>query len=327
MSRTNSQISASRVGLLAIVQTLLMAVLIEAPSCTKAPITQSTFASPEDAGAALLAAARSGDRNALTAIFGPGSRMLLVTDDPKTDGARLRDFVSAYGDMHRWRPLKAGGQVLQVGLDNYPFPIPLGRNSSGRWYFDTAAGKDEMLARRVGRNELAAMDTSKAIADAERQYWRESHAAGEAKEYAQKFVSSPGTQNGLYWPAAGAQPPSPLGRMADFTAALGSPAGATGAPQFNGYCYRILTRGDTPAGIRDYVVDGKMTGGFAILAYPSEYQDSGIMSFLIGEDGRLYQKDLGGKTAELAAGMTEANPKDGWTSIQTQTNTAARAQE
>jgi hypothetical protein len=326
MSYTNPRISASRVGLLAMLQVLVMALVIQAPSCTRSPTAQRTFASPEDAGAALVGAARSGDQNTLIAIFGPDSKKILVTDDAEADRARLREFVDTYDQMHRWRPITAGGQVLQVGPDNYPFPIPLGQNSSGRWYFDTGAGKDEILARRIGKNELTAMDASKAIADAEQQYWQESRDGANGKEFAQKFISDPGTHDGLYWAAVDGQQPSPLGQMGDFTKTLSSSTGLRKSPLFNGYYYRILTSGDTPNGVKDFLVNGKMTGGFTILAYPAEYRNSGIMSFLIGQDGRLYQKDLGEKTAEVAANMTQANPADGWTSIQTQTNTASRMQ-
>ena len=323
----NRRISASSVVLPALLTTLFLALLFVTSSCSRSANTQRTFATPEDAGAALLTAAGSGDRNSLIAIFGPNSKQILVTADPHADDARLQAFVTAYGQMHRWRPIKAGGQVLQVGANNYPFPIPLGRNSSGRWYFDTTAGKDELLARRIGRNELNAMDATKAIAGAEHEYCQEPHAAGNVKEYARKFVSDSGQHDGLYWPVADGQAPSPLGQMGNFTKLLSSGSNETNSPQFSGYRYRILTRGETPGGLKDYVVNGKMTGGFAILAYPSEYRDSGIMSFLIGDDGTLYQKDLGTKTAQVAATMAQANPKDGWTSIESSANTASRMKE
>jgi hypothetical protein len=217
--------------------------------------------------------------------------------------------------------------VLQVGADNSVFPIPLGQNSEGRWYFDTAAGKDEMLARRIGINELTGMDACQAIAGAQQLYGTDHPTGNNGKEYAEKFVSDPGQQNGLYWAAVNGQTPSPLGQMGDFTKALSSRSGSQNSPLFNGYYYRILTRGDTPNGIKDYVAGGKMTGGFAILAYPSDYRYTGIMSFLIGEDGRLYQKDLGEKTAEIAPNMAEANPRDGWTSLDSATNLASQSQE
>jgi hypothetical protein len=273
--------------------------------------TGKTFASPEEAGAAVLAAARSGDEHAIVAIFGPGSKALLFTGDAKTDKARLDNFVTAYDRMHRWGKIKAGGQALLVGYENAPFPIPLGQNSAGRWYFDTAAGKDEILARRIGKNELTAIDAVQALADGERQYFKETRDGSTVKQYAQKFVSDPGQQNGLYWPSANSQTPSPLDRFADFANAQR----ATGLPEFNGYHYRILSKAETAAGAKDFMVDGKLTGGFGILAYPAEYRNSGIMSFLIGPDGTVYQKDLGERSVNLGANLSAYNPADGWTPV------------
>jgi hypothetical protein len=276
------------------------------------PASGKTFSSPEEAGAAVLAAAQSGDPEAMIAIFGPGSKAVLFSGDADTDKARLDNFVTAYHQMHRWGTVKAGGEVLLVGYDNHPFPIPLGKSVSGRWYFDTAAGKDEILARRIGKNELTAMDAMQALGEAERQYFHQAHEG--SKQYAQTFASGPGRQNGLYWAAADGQTPSPLGRFGDFAKDLAS-SNAGSSTEFNGYCYRILSKAKTPRGVEDFVVDGKMTGGFAILAYPTEYRSSGVMSFLIGRDGTVYQKDLGERTADMGANMTIYNPRDGWTPV------------
>jgi hypothetical protein len=310
----------------------LCALLISAASCnrTQKAMTpsesQRTFASPEDAGAALLAAAKAGDQNALIAIFGSDSRAVLFTGDGTTDHTNHQDFITAYNQMHRWSKIKAGGQALYVGADNYPFPVPLGQNSSGEWYFDTAAGKDEILARRIGKNELTAMQASAAIAAAQHQYFRETHDGDTVKQYAVRFISDPGKHNGLYWSVSDGEPPSPLSRLGDFTKALNS-AGAAGQPQFNGYSYRILTKGHTAKGANDYLINGKMTGGFAILAYPTEYRNSGIMSFAVGEDGTVYQQDLGEKTMEVAEAMMEFNPDEHWTSVSTSAGTASRTQQ
>jgi hypothetical protein len=295
------------------VLTALFALLLSAPSCSRTqkavtePGAQKTFTSPEEAGAALMAAASSGDQNALIAIFGPDSKAVLFTGDAAADSAKLKGFITAYSQMHRWGKIKAGGQVLYVGADNFPFPIPVGQNSSGQWYFDTAAGKDEILARRIGKNELTAMDASAAIAGAQDKYFRESHDGNKMKQYAQKFASDPGKHNGLYWPVAAGQPESPLGRFGDFTQAVASTTGDQ--PLFNGYYYRVLAK----------------PGDFAILAYPAEYRNSGIMTFIVGKDGAVYQKDLGETTRDVAKGLTEYNPADGW-SPATHTGTASRAQ-
>jgi Protein of unknown function (DUF2950) len=269
---------------------------------------QQTFASPEEAGAALFAAARSGDQGALLAIFGPGGEDVLFTGDSVRDQDNLKGFVASYDQMHRWGNLKAGGKVLYTGADNFAFPIPLDNNSSGQWSFDTAAGKDEILARRIGRGELTAIAACGAAAIAEEQYF------SKAKQYAQRFASDQGQQNGLYWPVAEGQSASPLGPLGDFAKALGYPNSGDKPQVFNGYYYRILTKqgGATKGGAKDYIVDGKMTGGFAILAYPVEYRNTGIMTFLIGKDGVIYQKDLGEKTTDQGGAMTEYNPGEGW---------------
>jgi hypothetical protein len=286
----------------------------EKKSSTVEQPAQKAFASPEDAGAAFFEAAKAGDQSALLAIFGPDGKDVLFVGDAAKDKASLQAFATAYGQMHRWGKIKAGGQVLQVGADNYPFPIPLGQNPSGQWYFDTAAGKDEILARRIGTGESTAIAALEATAEAQRQYFSQTHSGLPVKQYAQKLVSDPGQQNGLYWPVPEGQTPSPLSRLGDFAAALSSNNAGDGPRQFNGYYYRILTRqGDqAKGGAKDFIVNGRMTGGFAILAYPAEYRNSGIMSFIVGPDGIVYQRDLGEKTADVAAAITEYNPGDGW---------------
>ena len=291
----------------------LLAAWILLGSCNKAEkpaseqAVQKTFASPEDAGAALVAAAKTGDQ-ALLAIFGPDSKNVLFTGDTVRDQDNFKGFVASYDQMHRWGNLKAGGKVLYTGADNFPFPIPLDKNSSGQWSFDTAAGKDEILARRIGRGELTAMAACGAAAIAEDQYFNK------AKQYAEQFASDQGKQNGLYWPVAEGQPASPLGPLGDFAKALGYPNAGDKPQPFNGHFYRILTKQGTAAkgGAKDYIVDGKMTGGFAILAYPVEYRNTGIMTFIIGKDGVIYQKDLGEKTTDQGGAMTEYNPGEGW---------------
>lgn len=260
-----------------------------------------------------MAAAKSGDQTALTKIFGPNSQQLVLTGDTTTDKARLQEFVNAYNQMHRWENIRAGGQVLHVGAENYPFPVPLGQNSAGQWYFDTAAGKDEILARRIGKNELTAMDASEAIAEAQQQYRQQTHDGGTVKQYAQKLVSDTGKHDGLYWPAADGQTPSPLGQMGDFTKLLKSTSDGSKPVLFNGYFYRILA-------------DNAPGHGFVVLAYPADYRNSGIMSFLVGETGTLYQKDLGESTTDMAAAMTQVNPADGWVPTTMQKGSAARAQ-
>ncbi len=278
---------------------------------------QKTFASPAEAGAAFYEAAKAGDQNALLAIFGSDAKDVLFSGDPVKDKNALQDFVAAYAQMNRWTKIKSGGEILQTGADNFPFPVPLDRNSSGQWYFDTAAGKDEILARRIGKGELTAIEACGAIANAQKQYFSETHDGDSVKQYAQKFVSDEGKQNGLYWHVAEGQTPSPLGQLGDFAKSAGYTNSGDKPQPFNGYYFQILTKqGDkAPGGAKDYVVDGKMTGGFAVLAYPAAYRDSGIMTFIIGRDGTVHQKDLGEKTTDLAVAIAEYNPGDGWSDV------------
>jgi Protein of unknown function (DUF2950) len=299
--------------------TLLVAITWLA-SCSKpektatTAVVQKTFASPADAGAAFLEAAKSGDQSALLAIFGPDGKNVLFTGDAVKDKDALQDFVAAYNQMHRWREIKVGGEMLYIGADNYPFPIPLGQKSPGQWSFDTAAGKDEILARRIGKDELTAIAACGAVADAQQLYFSQTHDGDQVKQYAQKFVADEGKQNGLYWHVPDGQSPSPLALLGDFARAAGYTNAGDKPQPFDGYLFRILTRqGDkAKGGAQDFIVNGKMTGGFAILAYPAEYRNSGIMTFIIGKDGIVYQKDLGEKTADIASALAEYNPGDGW---------------
>jgi hypothetical protein len=315
----NKKAQAARFAIFA----ALLAMVITLVSCNKSEndthkkeAAQKTFASPEDAGAAFLDAAKSGDQNALLALFGPDAKDVLFSGDAVKDKATLEDFVAAYNQTHRWREIKAGGQILYTGADNFPFPIPLGKNPSGQWYFDTAAGKDEILARRIGKDELAAIAGCGAIFDAQQQYFVQTHDGDKVRQYAQKLVSDEGQKNGLYWTVAEGQPPSPLDEVRDFAKAAGYVNAGNNPQPFNGYFFRILTKqGDkAKGGAKDYIVNGKLTGGFAVLAYPAEYRNSGIMTFIVGADGIIYQKDLGEKTAAGAATMAEYNPGDGWIS-------------
>jgi hypothetical protein len=274
-----------------------------------------SFASPTDAGEAFLEAARSGDQAALLAIFGPEAKDVLFSGDAVKDQDTLKDFVAAYTQMHRWREIKAGGQMLYTGADNFPFPVPLGQNSSGQWSFDTAAGKDEVLARRIGKDELTAIAACTAAAVAQQRYFGQTHDGDMTKQYAQRFVSDAGKQNGLFWPVSEGQSPSPLEQVREFARAAGYTDSGSQPQPFNGYYFRILTKQGAKAkgGAKDYMVNGKMIGGFAILAYPAEYRNLGIMTFIVGKEGILYQKDLGEKTAEIGRAMTEYDPSEGWT--------------
>jgi len=275
------------------------------------------FTSPDEAGDAVLQAAKSGDQAAVLAIFGPESKDIIHSGDAVQDKSAVERFINAYQVMHRWRTMTDGSQDLLVGADNYPFPIPLKKNASGQWYFDIAAGKEEILARRIGRNELAVIDVCAALADAQHEYFSQPRNGEKTKQYALKFISDAGTQDGLYWDSPPDQPRSPLGPMAAFATKEGYTVKPEAHQPFHGYYFRMLTKqgSKAPGGAKDYVVNGKLTGGFAFLAYPAEYRNSGVMTFIVGPDGVVYQKDLGAKTSEIAAAMTEYDPGDGWTNV------------
>jgi len=295
---------------------LLAAIVALSAGCQKteqtaaAPTGPKTFASEEDAFKAVYTAAKAGDSDALLAIFGPDSKDLLFSGDAVQDKAALSKFSASSDQMHRWRKSQ-DALVLAVGADNYPFPFPLRKNSSGQWYYDSKSARDEILARRIGGNELAAIDVLNAMADAQAEYFSQTHDGSKVKQYARKFVSSDGKQDGLYWKAAENQPESPLGPLA----AYASSEGYTGKTEpFHGYFYRIVTKQgqDAPGGALDYVVGENMTHGFAILAYPAEYGNSGVMSFFINQSGVVFEKDLGTGTADAAKAMTEFNPDETW---------------
>ena len=298
---------------------VLLALMVSFAACKnqEKPLFK-TFPSADDASNQLIDAAKSGDQNAVLAIFGANSKDVLLSGDPVQDRALLAAFVNAYGVMHRWRKMPDGSQILLVGADNFPFPIPLKQSAGGPWFFDTAAGKDEILRRRIGRNELAVIDVCGALANAQAEYFSQVHADGSSKQYAVKFISDPGKQNGLYWEPKQGQPASPLGPLAAFATQEGYTAKQDAHQPFHGYYFHMLNRqgSGAPGGAKDYVVGGKMVGGFAFVAYPAEYGNSGVMTFIINQDGVLLQKDLGKNTAELASAMSEFNPDASWTIVQ-----------
>jgi Protein of unknown function (DUF2950) len=311
MSRKTCRISS-------VTRLLLLALIIPFAACNKSGDSSiKTFASPDDAGNGLLEAAKSGDQNALLAIFGSESKAIIFSRDPVQDKANVDKFVAAYGVMHRWRKMVGGDQVLVVGADNFPFPIPLKRNLAGQWFFDAPAGKDEILARRIGRNELAVIDVCGALADAQAQYFSQPRDGASTKQYAVKFISDTGKQNGLYWESPGGQPRSPLGPLVAFATKEGYRAKPNSTSAFHGYNFRILTKqgSHAPGGAKDYFIDGRMVGGFAFVAYPAEYRNSGVMTFIINQDGVLFQKDLGKTTTEIATAMNEFDPDNTWTLV------------
>jgi hypothetical protein len=298
---------------------ILLTILILLVGCSKSDkASYQVFASPDDAANGLLTAAKSGDSNAILAVFGPDSKDIILSGDPVEDKDTAGRFVAAYVVMHRWRKMPDESQILLVGADNFPFPIPLKKNAAGQWYFDATVGREEILARRIGRNELAIMDVCTALAEAQSEYFSERHSDGSNRQFAMKFISDTGKQNGLYWESPEGQPKSPVGPLAAFATTEGYSLKPDSHAPFHGYYFHMLTRqgSHAPGGAKDYVVDGKMTGGFAFVAYPAQYRNSGVMTFIINQDGVLLQKDFGSAATQTAAAITEFDPDPSWTPAQ-----------
>jgi Protein of unknown function (DUF2950) len=280
---------------------------------------QKTFASAQQASQALVTAARNNDEKALVEILGPDAKQIVSSGDPTEDAQDRAQFVERYEQMHRLVKEPDGSTTLYIGAENWPLPIPL-VNKGSSWFFGTATAKKEILYRRVGRNEMSTIRVCKQLVAAEREYYS-SH-----QEYAQKIRSDPGQQDGLYWAAAQNQPQSPIGPLVA-AAVVGASASASPSP-FRGYFYHILTgQGPSaPGGAKSYVVDGKMTGGFAFVAYPAEYRSSGVMTFLVAKDGVVYRKDLGPNTATLAKAMKVYDPDATWKQDEDQRSESAAGQ-
>ncbi|MGA3211796.1 MAG: DUF2950 family protein [Terriglobales bacterium] len=275
---------------------------------------QITFQSPAEAGAALVKSAKGEDENLFVEILGAKTKALLTTGDKETDKAAMAAFASKYEKMNRWIEMNDGSRVLYIGADNFAFPVPLAKNSAGQWYFDGVAGAEEVRARDIGRNELLTIDACAALAAAQTVYLRN---AGASAEYAQRIISSAGKQDGLYWPASEHQGSSPLAGLSKFPKSSLTSLSPDQPLVIDGYALRILTaQGDgAPGGARSYTVNGKMTGGFAILATPVNYAETGIMTFMTGQDGVVFERDLGPDTAKITASIQEFNPTDDWSPV------------
>jgi hypothetical protein len=268
------------------------------------------YKTPDEAATALIGAAKAADRPALMRVLGPGSAEIVSSGDEVADASARKRVIEAYDTKHQVVMEGADKAVLVIGNEEWPFPIPLVRKD-GIWRFDTAAGRDEILFRRIGRNELNAIQASLAYVDAQQEYAEKG--IGGNGVYAQRIVSQPGKKDGLYWPAQSGDDESPLGELAAAASAAGYRAGQERAP-YHGYYYKILTRqgANAPGGALDYIARGKMIGGFALVAYPAEYRNSGVMTFIVNHQGNIYQKDLGPDTAGIASGMTAFNPDSTW---------------
>jgi hypothetical protein len=274
---------------------------------------QATFASPEQAVEALVAASRSARTTELLRILGPEGRKLIESGDPVADRRGRERFVAAYDLSHRIEQAGADRASLVVGQEDWPLPIPLVREGAV-WRFDTKAGAEEILNRRIGRNELNVIEVCRAYVEAQREYAALDRLGNGLHEYARRFMSTPGKRDGLYWPANPGEEESPLGPLVARAQAEGYRGVGGRRIPYHGYYFKILTRQGQHArrGALDYVVDGHMTRGFALVAFPAVYGDTGIMTFIVGRHGIVYEKNLGPSTATLARQMTEYDPDSTW---------------
>jgi len=279
---------------------------------------QTFFSTPEEAVKALVEAATAKDRAALGEIFGPTSFLQLLSGDPVQDNREMVQFAAAVKKSAKLERVSEAKFTLTIGESNWPFPIPIVREEN-QWRFDTRAGAEEILNRRIGDNELSAIFTARAYVLAQWQYFTDADVNKDGvAEYAQKFISSPGKRDGLYWETADGEQPSPLGSLVAAARAEGyGRQNGSSAPKrapYHGYYFKILTRQGpyAPGGKYNYLINGNMIGGHALVAYPDQWGRSGVMTFIVSQQGRLYQKNLGPKTAQIAASMTEYNPDPSW---------------
>ncbi len=290
----------------------LVLVLLMAQGCAR----QATFESADGAVDSLVAAVRAKDAGQLKHVLGPQADEIISSGDKVADRNLAKDFLEAYDEKHQLVAGEDASMTLVLGKSDWPMPIPIVQEG-GKWRFDTEAGREEILNRRIGRNELSAIQTCLAILDAQREYGSVVRNGNGLREYARKFISDPGKNNGLFWPTAENEPPSPLGPLAAAAAEEGYNGGrpTPASPRaYHGYRFRILIRQgvNAPGGAMDYVAGGKLIGGFAVVAWPAEYGNSGIMTFIMNHEGKVYQRDLGDGTAKTAKSMSDYDPGQEW---------------
>jgi hypothetical protein len=284
---------------------------------TPCAFAQQDFKSPQDAVDALVASARSGDMKAALDVLGKDGEDIISSGDKVSDEAVRARFVVSFDKKHQITMAGDNKASLIIGDNDYPFPIPIERNKNGTWSFDTDEGRREILFRRIGHDELDAIQTALAYVDAQKDYAEKDRGAG-VGVYAQRFISTEGKKDGLYWPTAQGEDESPLGELFAAATRQGYHAGEGRSP-YHGYYYKILTKQGPAAegGTADYVVNGKMIGGFGLVAYPAEYRNSGVMTFIVNYAGQVYQKDLGPDTPDIAEKMTSFNPDSNWKKVDT----------
>jgi hypothetical protein len=294
---------------------LLWAALLIFASASVA-FAQEKYTTPDAAVDALIASVKSDDEKAGLVVLGPGGGDIISSGDKVSDDAARARFVSAYDAKHEIKMEGDDKATLIIGANDYPFPIPLGRKA-GKWSFDTEAGRIEILARRIGHNELDTIQTALAYVDAQDEYASKDRTGGGVGVYARRFVSEPGKKDGLYWPSTQGEEESPLGELFAQASQEGYVAGKH-AP-YHGYYYKILTKQGPHAtgGAVDYIVNDKMIGGYALVAYPDEYRNSGVMTFIVNHGGEVFEKDLGPDTANIAERMASFDPDPSWKKVET----------
>jgi hypothetical protein len=299
-----------------------LALFAGAPAFAAAPPPQATFATPDEAAQALIDALASNNERRIMTVLGPGGERLASSGDRYADLAARKKFLEMYAARHVLTPSGQDRVEISVGNEEWPLPLPIVRKD-GRWQFDSAAGAEEIVNRRIGRNELAAIHVALTYVEAQKEYFARSQQNGGSGEYAQHLVSTEGRHNGLYWPREEGQPDSPLEPLIEQAQEEGYPPGAEIRGKrlpYRGYFFRVLkAQGpDGPGGAKSYMVGGRMTDGFALIAWPADYGNSGVVTFIVGPDGQVYQRDLGERTEERAASLTRFDPNVSWTRVDLQ---------
>jgi hypothetical protein len=295
----------------------LVSLTIATLLCTAASVAtaQQAFKTPDEAASALVDATKTGDRKGIVTVLGPDGEDIVSSGDEVADAATRQKFIAAYDAKHQITMEGDSKAIMVIGQEDFPVPIPLIRKD-GMWRFDTAAGREEILFRRIGRNELNAIQSCLAYFDAQNDYAEKDRTGVGVNTYAQRIISQPGKKDGLYWPTSQGEEASPIGELIAQATAQGYRVGGGRTP-FNGYYFKILTKqgAAAPGGELEYIVSGKMIGGFALVAYPAEYENSGVMSFIVSHSGDVFQKDLGPDTAKLAERMSSYNPDKTWQKV------------
>ncbi len=311
--------SPVHIGALSLCLAVFTLLCLAYPSGSRAQAAnEKTFSTPGDAALALYKASKTDDSSSLNAIFGSNADKVLHTGDEVADKNLIEKFASHYEQMHRVVIEPDQTATLYIGADNWPMPISLVKNTSGSWYFDTQSGIQEILYRRIGNNENGAIEVLETLIDAQKEYASTLHDDEKMKHYASRVFSTEGKHDGLYWKTNDNEPASPVGPLIaeawdeGYTRKVGEPT------PFHGYIFRLLTRQGPAAkgGARDYKVNGVLSGGVAFLAYPAEYRTSGVMTFIINQDGRAFEKDLGPDTAKLAEAISDYNPDKTWMPVE-----------